>query len=543
MRACHENAVRRIEIELVDRDDRESCPQRAPMAAAVIRHETAHVGADVERVRERRVEDDRVDRAVRQVAADVDPPRAGLRRLEDVSGRRGRRGVEASVDRELLDGPVRQHPAPAVDAGPGGIGVRLGIRAQVDEPVLRAGVDGISTADTDRRQEAAARAVRRRAGAPAGEIGANCLPRHGRGRRGLGAVRPVQPVRTQEQLARVELVHHPRDVEGRAVAQVDPVRDRLVGEEAEAAVGEAVRRDPKEGAVHVVGVRRVDQHLSAVSARDVEPALAVDRLAQRPVVLRPAPEALRVEAGRDRGHVGGRGELSDGETRAVRHTGGIWVDGAVQVLPVGGAEWVGGLHPASVVRAEPDSAVRTDQHVSEVLRVEGECMEVRVLVPTEVQPRLAAVVRAEDAARRRREAVAELAAHEDHVGICRIGFDHVVVEALRAAVALDGVVDSLRATGPRRQHRPARTFVGRLEDVGRMVSRSVPPAEAGVQHGCLVLRMRQGDRETRLTGSEVRRREPEVRDRRPGRAAVRRLVDRVAPERGVKDLRILWIQL
>ena len=50
--------VRRVEVELPDRDDREARAERPPVGAAVVGHERADVGADVERVRERRVEDD-----------------------------------------------------------------------------------------------------------------------------------------------------------------------------------------------------------------------------------------------------------------------------------------------------------------------------------------------------------------------------------------------------------------------------------------------------------------------------------------------------
>ena len=78
----------------------------------------------------------------------------------------------------------------------------------------------------------------------------------------------------------------------------------------------------------------------------------------------------------------------------------------------------------------------------EFVRIEGEGLEVRVLVVPEVDPGLAAVVRAEHPARA--DAVVELATRIDDVRVIGCGLDDVVVEALPAAVVLDVV----RASSP-----------------------------------------------------------------------------------------------
>ena len=252
------------------------------MGAAVVGHERPDVGADVERVRVRRVEHDRVDRRVRQVAGDVGPALAAVERPEDVPRPARRRGVVARVGQvgdpvvAPVDGDRGHRPLgqlAVLEPRPGRRRRRLGLRAQVHEPVERAGVDGVAAADADRGDRAVPRPVRRGSGAAARQVGADRLPQHLAGRRRLGVVGPVEPLRPEEELVRVVPVQHPRRVEVRAVAEVDPVPDVGVAEEDGAAVRRAVRRDPVVAAVDVVVVGRVDEHLAAVAAVEVVPGL------------------------------------------------------------------------------------------------------------------------------------------------------------------------------------------------------------------------------------------------------------------------------
>ena len=311
--------VRRVEVELPDRDDREARAECAPGDAAVERRERTDVGARVERVSVGRVEDDRVDRAVRKVAADVGPALPAVARLEDVAGLGRCRGIEsgvrgvgdpvvARVDRELGHGSLRQ--LAVVEACPGRGAINLSVGADVDEAVERARVHGLSATHADRGDGAVARAVRRGAGASAGEVGADDVPPNVAGGSGSRVVSAVQAIGPEEELIGVRLVHHERDVEVGPVGQIDPATDELVAEEV-AAVGVAVRRDAEIRAVDVarrakcarVG-RGVDEDLATVAAGDVEPGLAVDRLAKGAVVLRAAPES--------------RGGRTDGDLRHGR---------------------------------------------------------------------------------------------------------------------------------------------------------------------------------------------------------------------------------
>ena len=102
VRAGRDQPVGRVEVELVDRDEREARAERRPVGAAVVAHERPDVGTGVERVRVRRVEDDRVDRRVRQVARDVRPRLAAVERAEDVT-RMARRGAVEAVERRVGD--------------------------------------------------------------------------------------------------------------------------------------------------------------------------------------------------------------------------------------------------------------------------------------------------------------------------------------------------------------------------------------------------------------------------------------------------------
>ena len=155
-----------------------------------------------------------------------------------------------------------------------------------------------------------------------------------------------------------------------------------------------------------------------------------------------------------------------------------------------------------------------------------------MLIPTEVQPRPTAVVRPEDPTRADR--VVELAARVDDVGVVRIDLDHVVVGALLGAVVEDRV-----GTAPVRQDVPLAGRGGPLVDV--RLHPVVP--EAGVQrHRSRRARVRDRNREPRRLGRVVRVGKT-GHERRPGEAAVGRAIDLVAPEAGVKDLRVLRVDL
>src|SRR5439155_6424200 len=110
----------------------------------------------------------------------------------------------------------------------------------------------------------------------------------------------------------------------------------------------------------------------------------------------------------------------------------------------------------TTIAAEPDATVVADEHVRGLRGVEGQGVEVRVLIPAKVLPGLAAIIRAEDATGA--DAVVELPARKDHVRIAGVGLDDVVVEALAAAVVLDAI--RARTCG---KDRPARCQVSGLE--------------------------------------------------------------------------------
>src|SRR5207249_3455111 len=181
-------------------------------------------------------------------------------------------------------------------------------------------------------------------------------------------------------------VHHERDVEVGAVCEVDPAADELVAEEVPA-VRVAVRTDPEVGPVDIARGserahirRRIDENLATVAAGDVETRLTVDRLAQGAVVLRATPEPRGCRADRNLRNRRDGCELSDLQIRAYKDSAAR-CDRAVQVLPIDGLEWVAGVRTAAPVRAEPDAAVGAAEDVRRVARVEGERVEVRMLVP------------------------------------------------------------------------------------------------------------------------------------------------------------------
>ena len=404
-------------------------------------------------------------------------------RVRDVGG-----PVVAAVDRDLGDRPLGQ--VALVEPRPRRVVARLCVRAEEHPTVLGTGVDGVAASEADRREEAAACPVRSRPRAARRQIRADVVPVDVSGTRCPRVVRAIEPVRAEEELARLVLVHRERDVEGRPVGQVDPVRDRVVVEEERSAVGHPVRRDAEVRAVDEAvrarapnsteagrrgGVRRrVDEHLSAVAARDVEPRCRAQP-DLRNVPLSCVPPQKRAGTVR---YGGDRRELAICSPVRWVTTAVSGSDRSVQALPVDRAERICRVQPAAAVEAVPDAAVGSVHDPVRVVRVEGEGLVVRVLVVAEVPPGQAAVVRAEHSAGT--DAVVELTAGVDHVRVVRSGLDDVVVEALAAAVVLDVVRARRRCA--RRKHRPADPVVLGLEDARRVVPGVVLPVEAGVEN-------------------------------------------------------------
>ena len=286
--------------------------------------------------------------------------------------------VIAAVDRDPGDWPARQRvlvtDAVAVDAdtGPRRVVVDLSVGAEVDETVERSGVYRRAATHADGGNRAVASTVGRGPGAARGQVRADRVPLDVADRSGLGVVGAVQPVGAEEELVDVVLVQHERGVELRTVAGVDPVRDELVRKESGATVGHAVRRDAEVSAVDVAEVGRVDEHLPAVTAREVEPCVGGRRLALRPVVLGAAPDpcsgpAADIRKTRVRPD---RGELRDLQVGPVSHAGGGRVDAAVEVLPrdvlQAGARRARrgfGGRAATTTGRVPDAAVIADEDV------------------------------------------------------------------------------------------------------------------------------------------------------------------------------------
>ena len=566
VRSGCDHAVIAVEVDLVHGHGRDARAERAPVSAAVVGDERTDVGRRVEGVGKRGVERQRVDRVVRQVAADVRPRATCVGRLEDVTRLVWRRRVVAvvadvsdpvvaSVDRDPSHGPVRQRVLVAtavavlVDASPRRVVAGHGVRAEVDEPVVRARVDPGSATDPDCRDDTGARAVGRWAGAAAGEVRADRVEVHVARARRLCVVGAVETVRRGEQLVGVQLVQGDRDVELRAVVAVDAVGQPRVGP-CTSAVREAVQRNAEVRAVDVASGTKgaaaglgglVDHHLAAVTRRCVKPALGVDGLAQRAVVLGASPEPL---CGKANGHEHLRhrrygSELADLQAGPVKDPA-AGRDRSVEVLPGHCAQRIGGIGTAAAAVAVPDATIIAQEHVVGVGGVERQGVEVGVHVVTKVFPRHAAVVGPEDPAGRGRHAVAERARDEEDVRICRVGLHDVVVETLRAAV----VEHSVKRLGARRQLGPRRALVDRLEDASRMmVLRRVDPVEAGVQGRFRITRgVRESEREAGETCREVGVRRQAVHDRVPRHSAVGALVDPVAPEGGVQSGRMLRVE-
>ena len=157
-----------------------------------------------------------------------------------------------------------------------------------------------------------------------------------------------------------------------------------------------------------------------------------------------------------------------------QNAGGRRVDGAVQADPVtalSGAAAVGRPPRSSLYQTPPSLPISTCAVLAglNASAWKSGCWSYPRLIHV-----CAAVVGAEDAARA--DAVVELAGGEDDVRVRRIDLDHVVVEALAAAVVLDVVLR--RAAG---KHRPARGAVRRLEDAARVMPVGVDPVEADVE--------------------------------------------------------------
>ncbi len=184
---------------------------------------------------------------------------------------------------------------------------------------------------------------------------------------------------------------------------------------------------------------------------------------------------------------------------------------------------------SSEYQTPPSLPIRTCDGVG---RVDGDRVVVGMEVAAEVLPRLAAIGRAEDAARA--GAVVEQAEGVHDVAVGRVDADDVVVEALRAAV----VGDVVAARCAVRQELP-RTAVDGLPDLRRLILAVDRPLEARVEHRRVTGRMRDAEREPgAAAGPEGGVGRDAGHELGPVLAAVGRAVDRVAPERGVQHVRV-----
>ncbi len=359
--------------------------------------------------------------------------RGGL--VEAVVARRRRSGSCCGRPRTPATGRFGR-TLPAGDALPGRVVADLGVGADVDEAVQRARCRRAWPPPTPiAEMPHSARAVRRRARAAGGQVGAD---RRSTGRRRptvrLRVVGAVEPVRPEEQLVRVRpgssrtARRSPSGRTGRC-----PSRDAGVGEERRSAVGDPVRRDPE--------VRPVDEAAS-VSAELAHghrgrraPARRRRSRRRTNCSTRPTCAPCRCPASRPRSAPGLRNRRDRSELRARELV--LWVtapfvgvDGPVQVDPGDCAQRIRsgsagrrGCCCTRRRRREPISDAAPGWPRSNANAWKSGCWS-----QPEVLPRLAAVVGAEDAARA--DVVVELAGREDDVRVRRVDLDHVVVEAL-----------------------------------------------------------------------------------------------------------------
>ncbi len=261
MSAGHDDAVIGVQVDLVDGDGRESAAEREPCLAAVVGHERTDVGRGVKGVGIRGIDGDRVDRVVRQVAADVVPRSACVGRLEDVTGLvRSRRVVAvesdvgdtvvAAVDRDPRHRPlgklrVRNEAVSRLPVAAAAVAreaescprrrvARQSVGAEVNKAVFGAGVGAVAPTNSDRGDDTGARAVWRCTGTAACQVPADRRELDVAGARRLGVVGAVKAEGGGEQLVGIQLVQRDRDVEVRAFVRVDPVEDELVAESAPA---------------------------------------------------------------------------------------------------------------------------------------------------------------------------------------------------------------------------------------------------------------------------------------------------------------------
>ena len=167
VRAGRQHPVVRVQIDLVDGHDRDAGTEGRPGGATVVGHKGTDVGRGIQGVRVGRINRERVDRVVGQVAADVGPRAACVSGLEHVARLVRRRSViavvrdvgdpvVAAVDGDPGHRPVGQRVLVAaavavlVEAGPRWVVARHRVGTEEDEPVVRAGVHARSAAHADR---------------------------------------------------------------------------------------------------------------------------------------------------------------------------------------------------------------------------------------------------------------------------------------------------------------------------------------------------------------------------------------------------------
>ena len=161
-----ELVARRIQQQIAHDDIRQRAVVDSAARAAVQRAEGAEICAEVERRRQRaRVNGDRVDRYIRQVAGDVRPGAAGVARVKDVA--RVGAGLKAAddgvrvggvqqVDGDVTDKPVRQAICCRVGPAAAAVGGHIEVARAGWRGVGRARVDDVAVVrcDADRRYAA-----------------------------------------------------------------------------------------------------------------------------------------------------------------------------------------------------------------------------------------------------------------------------------------------------------------------------------------------------------------------------------------------------
>ena len=194
--------------------------------------------------------------------------------------------------------------------------------------------------------------------------------------------------------------------------------------------------------------------------------------------MRTAPETIR----RSR-HGCHADELCDLQTGLPVHRCSVRVNHTVQIFPRHVAQWRIRAVATALVFRDPHAAVAAIHDFVGVARIERECLKVGMLVPTQIKPGVAAVVRAIEPART--DFVFELSEREHNIGIRRVNGDIVVVPAL-----LTAVIFNIVRVGTRCGLEPACTFVSGFPNMtGNPFAVGIQIVKTGIENGVLTRRM------------------------------------------------------